>query len=307
MLRNLFFLLLTSILCTSCSRDYYLFSFFRDNGEDGLHLAYSEDGYQWEALHRNKSFLTPKVGNDKLMRDPCIIKGPDEFYHMVWTVSWNEKGIGYAFSEDLLSWSEQIFIPVMEHEPNARNCWAPEITYDPASKKYIIYWATTITGKYPETEQTADKGWDHRLYYVTTVDFTEFSETKELYNHDFNVIDGSIQIDNGLYVIFLKDETRYPPEKNIRIATAKQITGPYSKASEPITGDYWSEGPTAIRIDGAWVVFFDKYRKHNMGAVRSTDLKNWEDISNQVQFPTGTRHGTVFRAPRSIVRKIGLN
>ena len=28
----------------------YLFSYFMDNGQDGLHLAWSEDGLQWEAL-----------------------------------------------------------------------------------------------------------------------------------------------------------------------------------------------------------------------------------------------------------------
>ena len=36
----------------------YLFSFFKDNGEDGLHYAYSEDGNSWKALNKNQSFLT---------------------------------------------------------------------------------------------------------------------------------------------------------------------------------------------------------------------------------------------------------
>ena len=301
---RILFFLITLLLTTSCSQQYYLFSYFQNNGEDGLHLAYSPDGYTWEALNQNKSFLTPQVGEDKLMRDPCIIKGPDGLFHMVWTVSWNEKGIGYANSKDLINWSEQQFIPVMEHEEHARNCWAPEITYDPASEQYIIYWSTTIAGKYPETEKTADKGWDHRMYYVTTRDLKSFSETQELYNHGFNVIDGTIQMENNRYIMFLKDETRYPPQKNIRLATADQLAGPYSQASEPITGDYWAEGPTAVKIGDAWVVYFDKYRKHHMGAIRSVDLKNWEDISDQIHFPEGTRHGTVFQAPKKLVKKL---
>ena len=77
---------------------------------------------------------------------------------MVWTVSWNERGIGYANSEDLMNWSEQQYIPVMHHEPGARNCWAPELYYDMDSKEYMIYWATTIIGKYPETDTPGDKG-----------------------------------------------------------------------------------------------------------------------------------------------------
>lgn len=71
-----------------------------------MHLAYSEDGYYWQALKKDTSFLTPEVGKDKLMRDPCIIKGGDGLYHMVWTVSWTDKGIGYASSKDLIYWSK---------------------------------------------------------------------------------------------------------------------------------------------------------------------------------------------------------
>ena len=127
----------------SIKSNVYLFSYFRNNGEDGLHLAYSEDGYTYTALNNDSSFLRPQIGNEKLMRDPCIIKGPDGLFHMVWTVSWNDKGIGYSNSRDLIHWSEQQFIPVMSHENEAMNCWAPEINYDPQQKQYIIYWSTT--------------------------------------------------------------------------------------------------------------------------------------------------------------------
>ena len=83
----------------ACDSDsIYLFSYFVDNGEDGLHISSSEDGLKWTALNRGRSFLTPKVGNDKLMRDPCVIQSPDGLFHMVWTISWGEKGIGYASS-----------------------------------------------------------------------------------------------------------------------------------------------------------------------------------------------------------------
>lgn len=61
-------------------RDVYLFSYFVDNGQDGLHFAYSHDGLKWEALKNEKSFLTPTVGKDKLMRDPCIIQGPTDYF-----------------------------------------------------------------------------------------------------------------------------------------------------------------------------------------------------------------------------------
>src|SRR5215217_3259988 len=130
----------------------YLFSSFRSNGEDGLHLAWSADGLKWRALKGDKSFVAPRVGSEKLMRDPCVLRGPDGAFHMVWTTGWKGRDIGYASSKDLITWSEQRAIPVMEKEPTARNCWAPEVVYDPATKQFLIFWATTIPGKFPDTE-----------------------------------------------------------------------------------------------------------------------------------------------------------
>ena len=298
-----FLALIFTITLAACSQqpDVYMFSFFQGNGEDGLHLAYSHDGYTWTPLKNNESFLTPEVGEDKLMRDPCIIKGPDGKFHMVWTVSWHEKGIGYANSEDLINWSEQKYIPVMEHEPDANNCWAPEVFYDEKQGLYMIYWATTIPGRFPETEDSGDNGLNHRMYYVTTKDFEEFSETKLLYDQGFNVIDAVITAHQDEYIMFLKNETKVPEaEKNIRIARSKNLTEGYSPASDPITIN-WVEGPTVTKINDQWIVYFDMYTKHRMGAVASSDLENWSDISDQIHFPEGTRHGTVFKTSQKIL------
>ncbi|MEO8172535.1 MAG: glycoside hydrolase family 43 protein [Sediminibacterium sp.] len=284
----------TSGLAYSQNENVYMFSYFINNGKDGLHYAYSKDGLTWNSLKQDSSFLQPMVSKDKLMRDPCIIRGADNLFHMVWTVSWNDRGIGYASSEDLVHWSEQQYIPVMEKEDSARNAWAPEITYDAASNEYMIYWATTIRGKYP-SDADVESGYNHRIYYTITKDFKTFSETAVLYDKGFNVIDATIVPDNGSFVMFLKDETPGPiPQKNIRIAVSKQLTGEYSSPTEPITGNYWAEGPTAIKIDNTWIVYFDKYRDHTYGAVSSTDLVNWTDISDKISFPKGARHGTVF-------------
>ncbi len=281
-----------------------LFSYFVGNGEDGLHYAFSEDGYTWEALRNGASFLAPKVGKDKLMRDPCIIKGGDGKYHMVWTVSWTDKGIGYASSDDLLNWSSQQFIPVMENKEGTRNTWAPEITYDDATGTYMIYWASTIEGKYPETKSKKESGYNHRMYYTITKDFKTFSKTMLLYEPGFNVIDASIQKWENQYIMFLKDETVEPEQKNIKIAFSKRLEGPYSKAGDAITGDYWAEGPTAIRIDGKWMVYFDKYVDHSYGAVTSSDLQHWTDISEQIHFPEGVRHGTILKVPKNILKRL---
>lgn len=287
------FLFLAFLALGQQKGNVYLFCYFKGNG-DGLHYAWSTDGLQWNTLFNDSAVLKPTVSRDKLFRDPCIIKGHDGRYHMVWTVSWNDKGIGYASSPDLVHWSEQQFLPVMQHEDSARNTWAPEITYDRKEKQYVIYWATTITGRFPSKDTAAESGYNHRMYYVTTKDFKKFSKTKLLYDPGFSVIDASIVQDGTRYVMFLKNETRYPAEKNIRVAFAKKLEGPYSAPGDPITGNYWAEGPTAIHIKGNWVVYFDKYRDKKYGAVTSADLIHWTDISDKVTFPKGVRHGTVF-------------
>lgn len=298
------FLLNAFLMCFSAAafaqgKDVYLFSYFKGNGEDGLHFAYSEDGYKWSALRGDSSFLKPTAGQDKLMRDPCIIQGPDGLFHMVWTVSWHEKTIGYASSKDLVHWSEQQNVPVMAHE-NAQNCWAPEIIYDAKGKQYMIYWATTIPGRFPATDSLGDN--NHRMYYVTTKDFKTYTPAKLLYDQGFNVIDASIQQDGKRFLMFLKDETLKPqPQKKLYVVTSKKLTGGYGKPTKPITGNYWAEGPTAIKIGNKWLVYFDKYTQHKYGVVTSTDLVNWTEESEKLEMPKGIRHGTVLKVSRKVL------
>lgn len=299
-------LLLTQITLATAQKNksVYLFSYFKGNGEDGLHLAYSTDGFKWQALKNDSSFLTPTAGKDKLMRDPCIIRGADGLFHMVWTVSWNERTIGYASSKDLIHWSEQQAIPVMEHEPATLNCWAPEIFYDAGTKQYMIYWATTIPGRFPKGDSAGDNKYNHRMYYVTTKDFKTYSKAAVLYDHGFNVIDATIQKNGKQYVMFLKDETRYPPQKNLRISTSNSLTGGYNAPSAPITGKYWAEGPTVLKLGNQWIVYFDKYTEHKYGAITSTDLANWTEVSDKLEMPKGIRHGTVLPITEKELKKL---
>ena len=287
-------------------KSIYLFSYFKNNGQDGLHLAYSRDGLKWDALKNDQSFLKPEVSKDKLMRDPCIIKGGDGNFHMVWTVSWTDKTIGYAWSKDLVNWSQQIAIPVMANEDRARNCWAPEITYDEKKKQYMIYWATTISGKFPETFSEKDNGYNHRIYYTLTKDFKKFTPTKLLYDPGFNVIDATILKDGKKWIMFAKDETREPAQKNLKIAYSKKLTGPYTNSSKPFTGNYWAEGPTAYKNGDNWIVYFDKYTLKQYGALASKDLQNWEDISSQISLPKGIRHGSILKITEQELKTLML-
>jgi sucrose-6-phosphate hydrolase SacC (GH32 family) len=302
-------LLLVALLAVPLRADY-LFTYFTKNGEDGLHLAASTDGYKWERLNGGKSYLTPKVGKSKLMRDPCVVRGPDGTFHMVWTSGWNENNIGYAFSKDFLTWSEQKEIPVMAHEPTVRNSWAPEIAYDPKRGEFIIFWASTIPGKFTETAGASEEAYNHRMYFTTTKDFSTFAPTRLFYDGGFSVIDATLLNINGRHALILKDETVKPPKKYLQIAESDDMRGPFKNLSAPFTpARLWVEGPTAIKIGDDYVLYYDAYQTKHYGAMRSRDLKTWEDVTAKLVMPDeGTpvrmRHGTVIEVPRALVERL---
>ena len=209
---------------------------------------------------------------------------------MVWTTGWYVRDIGYASSKDLIHWSEQKLIPVMEHEPTARNSWAPELYFDEFRKQWLIFWATTMPGRFAETDNTGRDGLNHRIYYTTTKDFKTFAPTKLFFDPGFSVIDATIlKVDARYYLIF-KDERQNPLKKNLRMAVADKPDGPYSDVSEPFTKD-WVEGPTVVKIKDAWLVYFDEYREHHYGAVKSSDMKHWQDVTSELSFPEGRGTG----------------
>ncbi len=293
------------------AREVYLFSYFVGNGEDGLHLAMSEDGLKWTALRTGAPFLQPVVGENKLMRDPCLLLGPDAVFRLVWTTSWSGMTIGYASSTDLLHWSEQKALPVMAHEPTTANCWAPEIIYDDAQKHYLIYWSSTVPGKFPVPDETERKDWDklprnHRLYSTTTKDFAAFTPTRVHYEPGINVIDETLVHEGSGWVMFVKNETEIPTAaKNLFIVRAPTPDGPWSAPSQPLPpAGVWVEGPTVIKIGGWWYLYFDKYRDKQYGLIRSKNLIQWEDLSDQLVLPKGIRHGTVLRVPRTVVEAL---
>lgn len=288
----------------------FLFSYFTGQSTDGLHLAYSLDGRRWTPLNGGRPFLKPTVGKDKLMRDPSICQGPDGTFHMVWTSSWTDRIIGYASSADLIHWSKQQAIPVMMHEPLAKNSWAPELFYDAPSQTFYILWATTIPGRFEEVPTSeAEKGNNHRIFYTTTRDFKTFTPTRLYFDPGFSVIDAAIVRDTAQqkFIMVVKNENSNPPEKNLRTTVSTDLAKGFpTDVSAPITPkSYWAEGPSPLFVGDTLYVYFDKYRDHKYGAVRSLDHgATWTDISDSVSFPPGTRHGTAFPVTRETLERL---
>ena len=110
-----------------------------------------------------------------------------------------------------------------------------------------------------------------------------------------------------IFYLVVKDETKNPVKKDLHLAVSDNAEGPFSKAGPAITGD-WVEGPTALQIGGEFYIYFDHYGNPKYyGAVKSPDLEHWQDISPQVSFPKGIRHGTALKVPASVVQPLQLS
>ena len=292
----IFFLLLTACLVVSAQQKVYISTSFHEPATDGLRFIYSHDGWTWQQV--DGIWLRPEVGKQKVMRDPSIIRTPDGMFHLVWTSSWRgDRGFGYACSKDLVHWSEQRFIKVMT-DTSTVNVWAPELFWDDVKKQAIIIWASCIPGKFPDGQEEHKN--NHRLYYTTTKDFKTFAPTKLMIEPGFSCIDATlVKRGKNDYVMVLKDNTR--PERDIKVAYAKSPYGPWSKASEPFTGKMM-EGPTTVKVDGGWLIYYDRYELKDFGAHFTKDFVTFEDVSNKVIVPQLHKHGTIFEADETILQ-----
>ena len=283
----------------SCTQKLYLFSSFHEPANEGLRMLYSYNGYQWKSI--DTVLLKPMIGTAKIMRDPSVLRGPDGRFHLVWTTEWRGgNGFGYASSKDLIHWTEQKYIPVMQNEPTVVNVWAPELFYDDEQNRFIIIWASCIPNRYAKGIE--DENNNHRLYYTTTKDFISFTDTKLYLDPGFSVIDATlIKRKKQDYVLVLKDNTR--PERNIRVAFSTSPLGPFANISKPFTPQF-TEGPTTLKLNQNWLIYYDAYQEKRYSAVKTNDFVSFEKIDRQISLPEGHKHGTIFTADKKIVKKL---
>lgn len=296
MIKRIACILLISIMLSSCGKKIYMFTSFKEPANEGLRFLYSNDGLHWTRI--DTTFLKPAV-DDKVMRDPSIVQGPDGTFHLVFTSAWKgTKTFGYASSKDLIHWSEQRTLPVMAHEATTVNVWAPELFYDDENQQFIIIWASTIPHRFARGIEDEDN--NHRMYYTTTKDFKTFTDTKLFLDPGFSVIDCVI-VKRGKddYVLVLKDNTR--PERNIKIAFSKNPLGPYSEPSKPFSPNF-TEGPAVAKVGNEYVIYYDQYRDKIYGAMKTKDFILFTDVTKEVSVPADHKHGTIFRVKKSTLK-----
>ena len=295
------------LLCCSLSavaeeKQYYISTSFHEPATDGLRFIISEDAVHWKNV--DGIFLEPKVGTQKVLRDPSILRTPDGKYRLVWTSSWrHDRGFGYAESRDLTHWTNIRFVPVMEDTLTV-NVWAPELFWDDVNQQAVVVWASCVKGRFPDGTEAHDN--NMRLYYSTTKDFKSFTPGKLFYDPGFSCIDATIikRAPND-YVMVFKDNTR--AQRNLRVAFAKSPLGPWSQPSAPFT-HFLTEGPTIVRLPkgsplgSGWLIFFDDYKQYKFGAVYTDDFVHFKDVSDSISMPEGHKHGTIIPISQASAR-----
>jgi len=276
----------------------FLFSYFTSYGDDGLHLAWSRDGYSWEPLNRGRSFLPPGITSSNMIRDPCIVQGSDGVFRVVWTGNWVGDSIGYSASKDLIHWTTPRAIPVMAGQTNTHNCWAPEIYWDAQRTNYLIIWASAVAGQFPETEAQNAPNDNQRLYFTTTRDFQTFTPTHLFLDPGLSLIDPVIVPAGDRHYLIFKDETSHPTAQNLRVARGTGLYGPYQLLGGAFSPDF-AEGPVAFFDGHDYLCLYHLFTSDTWGAMRTSDFAHWTDVSERLNMPLNAHSGTIIQIPRN--------
>lgn len=305
--------------------DVFLLPYFLGNGETGVYLAHSLDGYKFDWLNAGMPVMpAPAWGDESLTRDPSLLLH-DGTFHMVWTTSWNSRSIGYANSKDLLTWSQPTKIEIWGDRTDAKNTWAPELHWDPETREFLVLFSTTTTEELNDDDGSADPhGYDHRTYAVRTRDFQTWSPPTLFFspqNPEHGVIDPFIAPDDrntpdpadDRWVMVIKNEMSADQGgKNLRLTFGQRMQGPYETTlSPPIVGagtdivNQMGEGPSLFKRGDRWFLYWDAPdSEFSYCLATSPDLTTWTNRSQQLSLPTERmRHGTVLVVPRAAVRQ----
>jgi hypothetical protein len=167
-------LAIACLLAASATAQPFLFTSFRGNGESGVSFALSDDGRRREPVRGERPVVPPRIPG-RLMCDPFLVRGPDGRWHMLWTTGWTRSKddgsltIGCASSSGLIHWSWQKPVPVPLED--ARNARAPEAVWRPKLKQWIVFWASTVPGRFPESDASGGLGYDRSVRAMRTRDF----------------------------------------------------------------------------------------------------------------------------------------
>lgn len=294
----------------------YFFAYFAGEGyADGeqIYFASSQDGMNWDDLNNNEPVLTSTMGEEGV-RDPFIIRSPegDKFYLIAtdlkiygngdWTAAQEEgsQSLMVWESTDLVNWTDQRMVEVSA-DIDAGCTWAPEVTYDPKTGEYVVYWAS----------KTSDDGYaKQRVYYAKTRDFYTFTEPQVYIEKDQSSIDTTMIENDGIYYRFTKNEGDTTNglgalTKTIFLEKSDSVLGTFEHIeSASLNENQWVEGPTIFKLNSddaaedTWCLLVDDFGGIGYYPLLTTDLESGEFTAPEegtFKMPSRARHGTPIR------------
>lgn len=291
----------------------YLFAYFRGNASSQEHLFYaiSSDGLNFSPINGGNAVVDfSQMAVSGNIRDPFVLRGEDGTYYMVCTDmrssnGWDSnRGIVMSKSTDLVHWTHStVHFPTKyagTDWANVTHVWAPEVIYDRAAKKYMVYFALKTGGNAPAS-------YDKQYYCYANDDFTDLEGyPTHLFDRGSATIDLTIVYDedDGLYHAFYKNEG----SGGICHVSCSNLTAENGMA----TGSQWGtpsgivqqttdavEGPSIFRriSDGKWILGYDCYAASpayfQLCEVSDdfTTYTKWGDCANHGAFTP--RHGSI--------------
>lgn len=272
----------------------YLFVYFVGNGEgeETLHFAVSEDGYNFVPLNDNKPVITQTKGK-KCVRDPYIFKGEKGEWYIIGTDMKCDEGweSNHALitwkSDNLTDWYDETVIDIRELGDNyadTTRAWAPQAMWDEEKGKYFIYWAHST-----KRHNTAG------LYYAYSDDMKTIDELKPLYCRDIQTIDGDIIYNNkdGLYYLYFKHDE----DQTIAYVTSDKLCGPYEDKPVVISlAPSGVEGSQMYPINGTdtYLLIMDEYGKGRFFMQQTEDFKTYLPVAREdYAMDFSPRHGSI--------------
>ncbi len=286
-------------------KDYiaYLFAYFKGNNveDEAVCYAISNDGYNYLSLNNNNPVIDSKqISSTGGVRDPHILRGEDgKTFYMVLTDMTSSKGwesnraMILLKSTDLVNWTSSIINIQQKYtgQEGLKRVWAPQTIYDPAVKKYMVYWS-----------MKHDDGVDIIYYAYANKDFTDLEgEPRILFSPQNNksCIDGDIINKNGIFHLFYKTEGH---GNGIRLAM-----------TDSLASNKWIEQPgykqqTSDAVEGSsvfklinsdtYILMYDVYMKGKYQFCESKDLDIFKVIDHDISMNFHPRHGSIIPITR---------
>jgi hypothetical protein len=292
----------------------YAFAYFTGEGfADGeqvyFALSQGNDPLHWTELNGGRPVITSVLG-ERGVRDPFLIRSPDgsKFFLIATDLKiygngdWDRaqrfgsRRIMVWESTDLVNWSRQRSVEVTP--PEAGNTWEPEAFWDPASHRYVVFWASAL---YDNPEHSGSSY--QRILYATTRDFRTFTPPRTYLDPGYAVIDTTMIEHAGRVFRFTKDErANTPATPNGKFVFQDVGDSVFDPSFRLITEGIGKgtiargEGPTVFKsnTEDKWYLFIDEFGGRGYVPFETTDLDSgvWT-LSADYELPARPRHGTV--------------